>query len=316
MTENKEILEDMPYYKPKKSFFKRQSGMVEKTSVSRIIFLIVTILLLLFIAFICIIPLWHVIMASFSDGYSLYINDNILFVPAGKVSFEGYKLVFQMSEVLQGYGMTILYVVTSTLLGVFLTLCGGYYLSRKTLWTKFVSILILLTMMFNGGLVPTYMVIRSLGLLNTPFAIIIPGCTNAIYIMMAATTFRSVPSSIAEAAKLDGCGHWRMMFQIYFPMAKGIMLVVAMNCVVMQWNSWFEASIYLPTARELWPLQLVMKDVMAAYSESQILQSLPIAFDKFNIQYVLIVISTVPLLIICPFFQRYFGNATVGGVKE
>lgn len=317
MTEsNEQVLNTPVETEPAIPKAKKIHGMVEKVSVGRIIFLIIAIALLVFTAFICILPLWHVIMASFSDGFSLYTSDSILFIPVGKISFEGYKLVFALPEVWKGYAMTIFYVVASTLLGVFLTLCGGYYLSRKTLWTKFVGIFIIITMMFSGGLVPTYMVIRSLGMINTPFAIIIPGCTNAIYIMMAATAFRAVPASIEEAARLDGCGHWRMMFKIYFPMAKGIMMVVAMNCVVMQWNSWFAASIYLPTERDLWPLQLVMKDLMAQYSEANILQKLPINFDQFNIQYILIVISTIPLLIACPFFQRYFGNATIGGVKE
>ncbi len=300
----------------KEKSVKISTGMVEHPSVGRIVFLVVDIILLLGIAFVCILPLWHVIMASISDGYALYTTKSLLFVPAGKISFEGFSKVIALSQVWKGYGMTLVYVVSSTVLGVFLTMCGGYYLSKKTLWTKFISILILLTMMFNGGLVPTYMVLRTLGLLNTPFAIIIPGCTNAIYIMMAMTAFRNVPPSIEEAATLDGCGHWRMMFQISFPMAKGIMMVVAMNCVVMQWNSWFPASIYLTTARDLWPLQLVMKELMNTYSESNILKTLPIDFDKFVIQYVLIVISTIPILIACPFFQRYFGDMTVGGVKE
>ena len=293
-------------------------GMVEKATVGRMIFLIFDILLLLFIAFVCIIPLWHVIMAAISDGHAMYTSDSILILPAGGISFEGFKYVIGMPEVWKGYGMTIFYVVSSTLLGVFLTMLGGYYLSQKTLYSKFVNVFVILTMMFNGGLVPTYMVIRTLGLINTPLAIIIPGCTNAIYIMMAVTAFKNVPQAIKEAALLDGCGHFRMMFKIYFPMAKGIIMVVAMNCVIMQWNSWFTASIYLtgPKARDLWPLQLVMKDLMATYSEDKILSTLPIDFNKFNIQYVLIVVSTLPILIASPFFQRYFGDATVGGVKE
>ena len=315
MTNKDIVLEELPNFNPKKTLIKRPRGMVEKTTAGRIIFLIFAIALLVAIAFVCILPLWHVIMASFSGGDALYGSNSLLLLPTGKATLEGYKTVFQFPEVWKGYLMTIVYVVTSTLLGIFLTLCGGYYLSRKTLWTKFVGVFIIITMMFSGGLVPTYMVIRSLGLLNTPFAIIIPGCTNAIYIMMAATTFRAVPSSIEEAARLDGCGHWRMMFQVYFPMAKGIMMVVAMNCVIMQWNSWFAASIYLPSARDLWPLQLVMKDLMSIYSKSTLEQQ-GFDFTKLNVQFVLIVISTLPILIASPFFQRYFGNATVGGVKE
>ena len=290
--------------------------MVDKKNPSRIVFLVIVSILLAGIAFICVVPMWHTIMASISDGYSLFTNDGLLLVPAGKISFEGYKLVFGMSSVWLGYLWTIIYVAGSTVCGLILTLFGGYYLSKKTLWQKPISIFIILTMMFNGGLVPTYMVIRTLGLVGNPLALIIPGCTNAIFIMMAVTTFKQIPASIEEAAQLDGAGHWRTMFQISLPMAKGIMMVVAMNCVVIQWNSWFNPSIYLGNAREFWPLQLVMRDLLAQYSEAKILQSANIKYEQFTIQFVLSVISTIPILIACPFFQKYFGNMTVGGVKE
>ena len=290
--------------------------MVDKKNPSRIVFLVIVSILLAGIAFICVVPMWHTIMASISDGYSLFTNDGLLLVPAGKISFEGYKLVFGMSSVWLGYLWTIIYVAGSTVCGLILTLFGGYYLSKKTLWQKPISIFIILTMMFNGGLVPTYMVIRTLGLVGNPLALIIPGCTNAIFIMMAVTTFKQIPASIEEAAQLDGAGHWRTMFQISLPMAKGIMMVVAMNCVVIQWNSWFNPSIYLGNAREFWPLQLVMRDLLAQYSEAKILQSANIKYEQFTIQFVLSVISTIPILVACPFFQKYFGNMTVGGVKE
>ena len=290
--------------------------MVERNSPSRIVFIVITSILLTGIALLCVVPMWHVIMSSISDGYSLFTDRGLHLIPAGKISFEGYKLILGMKEVWIGYLWTIIYVVSTTACGLLLTLFGGYYLSKKTLWQKPVSIFILMTMMFSGGLVPTYMVIHSLGLVNTPLAVIIPGCTNAIFIMMATTAFRQIPASIEEAAQIDGAGHWRIMFQISLPMAKGIMMVVAMNCVVFQWNNWFNPSIYLANKREIWPLQLVIKDLMAVYSEGNILASSNINFDQLTIPSVLSVISSVPILVACPFFQKYFGNMAIGGVKE
>lgn len=297
---------------------KYKSGMVEHPSVSRIVFLIIAYILLSAICVVCILPLWHVIMASLSDGWQLYISDSFLVIPLSRVNFGGYGIAFGMADVWRGYGMTILYVVSTTLLGLFLTMCGGYYLAKKTLWQKPVGFLILMTMMFNGGLIPTYMVIRTLGLVNTPLALIIPGCTNAIFVMMATATFRGIPASIEEAAEMDGAGHWRMMFQISFPMAKGIMMVVAMNIVVVTWNNWFNASIYLINGREFWPLQLVIRELMNVYSDANLARIPPAQLneDLFTLQYVLSVIATLPILVACPFFQKYFGNMTVGGVKE
>lgn len=294
----------------------RTGGMVEHPSWSRIVFLVIAYIVLIGLALLCVLPLWHVIMASISDGYSLFLSDGLLLLPAGGIDFGGYGLVFAMSEVWLGYLWTIIYVVATMVLGVFLTMCGGYYLAKKTLWTKPISIIILLTMMFNGGLIPTYMVIRTLGMVNTPLALIVPGCTNAIYVMMAMTTFRGIPASVEEAAELDGAGHWRTMFQISFPMAKGMMMVIAMNIVVYSWNAWFPASIYLPNARDFWPLQLVMRDLIDRYSEANIMQDVFRNNSEFTIQYVLSVISTLPILVACPFFQRYFGNMALGAVKE
>lgn len=293
----------------------RNGGMVEKNSVLGWIADIIIYALLIVMMFICIIPLWYSLVASFSDGFTLYTNEGMIWLPVGKLSLEGYKHIFESNNVLVGYGNTILYVVSATLLGFVLNVLAGYVLSRSTRYRGIMILFVMFTMMFGGGLIPTYIVLRSLGFVNSPLAVIIPTCTNAYFMILMMNAYLGVPQSTVEAAQLDGAGHFRLMFQICLPQCMSIATVVLLYSVVFQWNSWFQAYVYLSSAKEWWPLQLVVNNMIS--ENTTFTQSANIDYSRYLIQYGLVVVATIPILCAFPFFQKYIEKgAVLGGVKE
>ena len=293
----------------------RNGGMVERNTVGGWIADAVIWLFLVFVMFVCIVPLWYSLVASFSDGFTLYRTEGMIWLPVGDWNLEGYKHIFSTSNVLTGYRNTLLYMVSATLLGFVLNVIGGYTMSRHTRYRAVMVLFVMFTMMFNGGLIPTYIIMRSYGLVNSPLAIIIPTCTNAYFMVMMMNGFSGVPESTVEAAELDGAGHLRIMFQVSLPQCMSIATVILLYSVVTQWNSWFQAYVYLSSAREWWPLQLVVNNMIAENVSFNI--SGNIDYSRYLIQYGLVVVATIPILVIFPFFQKYIEKgAVLGGVKE
>jgi len=254
-------------------------------------------------------------MASISDGQALLAHEGLLVLPVGDITLDGYKLAFADTNILKGYMNTIINVVSATLFGMCINILGGYVLSCESRLRPVLTVLIMFTVLFSGGLVPTYMIIRGLGWVGTRWSLIVPGCTNAMFVVMISNAFRGVPYSTVEAAKIDGAGHVRTMLQVMLPQARGLTTVVMVNGVVMQWNSWFQASIYVPNNRNLWPLQLWIRQLMAD-NEGFLLNSNP-NYSRYLIQFVVIVIATLPILCAFPFFQRTLEKGQfTGGVKE
>ena len=164
--------------------------MIERTSKSRIIFCIFNYGVLIVFGFLCLMPLWHVLMASVSDPRLLMASSGILFAPLGRPTLEGYRIVLSNSAIIEGYGNTLLYVVTNAAAGTFLTAIAGFLVSRKNFkLARPLTVFIMFTMIFSGGLIPTYMVIRSLGFINTRWAIIVPALMNAYYIIVMKSAF-------------------------------------------------------------------------------------------------------------------------------
>lgn len=295
--------------------------MVEKTSVSRIIFIIVNTLLVGVFCFLCILPLWHVVMASFSEPTALMNTNGIVWWICGSGSVEGYKLVFESTMLWRTYGNTIFYVVASTGLGLALTVVAGYLVSRKNFkLQKPLLIFIMVTLVFNGGTIPTYMVVRSLGLTQSPLAIILPSLTSAYYCIMMKSAFEGLPESFEEAAKLDGAHPLVILFQILFPLILPTCAVIAMYMIVVQWNSWYPSYMYLNRAEEWWSLQMYMRQLTIMNDLTSIIQGGGSADRVLNatlVQYCVIIVGTLPVLIIYPFIQKYFVTGmTLGGVKE
>ncbi len=265
--------------------------------------------------FICIMPVWHTLMSAFSDGMLLMAHEGIVWKWLGDFNIGGYRYLFADASILRGYANTFIYVAGNVCFGLVINVLGGYVLSRPTKLKRPLTLFLLLTMMFSGGVVPTYMVIRSLGMTNTVWSLILPGCTNAMFVVLMMNAFAMVPESTVEAACIDGAGHFRLMFRIMLPQAMTFGMVAIINTAILSWNSWFEASIYVTGKRELWPLQLFVKQLMAGNEE--FLNYTNPDYDRYLIQYAVIIGATIPILIAMPFFQRKLQQGTLlGAVKE
>lgn len=290
-------------------------GMVVKPTLGgKIANLIITVVVIL-LAVICLLPMWHVLMASISDGFSLLSFKGLVLSPVGDANLEGYKLIFQDKSILTGYMNTIIYVVGTTGLGFILNVLGGYAISCSTKLQKPMTIFLMFTMMFSGGMIPTYMVMDALHLVGTRWSIIFAEATMAMYVIIAGKAFMSVPQSTVEAARIDGAGHLRVMFQVMFPQCKSLFSVTLLQTVVGSWNSWLNASIYVPGDRSKWPLQLVMNELIS--NNQSFLQSANPNYSRYLIQFAVIIAATLPILILIPFFQDKIEAGVIqGGVKE
>ena len=292
--------------------------MLKRTTGQKIFAVFNTIGLLL-LSLIFLLPVWHVLMGSVSDPLKVSAHSGVILRPLGEVTLGGYQLVLQNNSILRAYANTILVVTAATLLGLFLTILAAYVMSVRGLyWKKPINFLVTLTMIFNGGLIPTYMVVRNLKLMDTYWALIIPGCCVAYNIIIMRTSFSEVPDAITEAATIDGAGHFRILFQIVLPVSKAIIAVIVLFYAIQHWNAWFNASIYLRD-RQLFPLQLVLREFVLNSSENSIVADADAnTVDIFRplIKYCSIMVSIIPMMVIYPFVQKYFVTGVmIGSVK-
>lgn len=292
----------------------KNTGMVEHLSKADYAVNVIVYVLCGLVAFCSIIPMWHVLMSSVSDGKALLAHDGLVILPVGNFTLDGFKLIFQNSSVLRGYMNTIIYTVSATTIGFVLSIITGYALSRETRIKPIMTGLIMFTLLFSGGMIPTYMVIRALGWVGTRWALIIPGCTNAMFMIMMMNAFNSVPKEMYEAARIDGAGHLTTMFKIMLPQAMNLGSVIILNSVVGQWNSWLQASIYVPNKKNLWPLQLWIQQITA--DNANFLNTSNPDYNRYLIQFAVIVAATLPIIVLFPFFQDKLEKGVIaGGVK-
>ena len=284
-------------------------------------FNIINYLLMILFAVICLLPIWHTLCSSFSTPYDLGRTSGLVFWPAGSITTQGYELVFQNKGVWNGYLNTIINVALGTFLGVLLTYIAAYVLSRKNLLLgNILTLLILFTMWFDGGLIPRYMVVRSLGLIDTRAALILPTVMSTFNFIIMRTALSEVPDGLVESAVIDGANHMTIMFRIIMPVTKATLAVIALYYAVGIWNSWFNASIYLTRNLSLRPLQLVLRDILinADTSSINVPSDASSATDLYKplVQYTTIVIATVPILAVYPFVQKYFvSGVMLGSIK-
>ncbi len=289
-------------------------SMVETPTWSDRVVDIIVVLLCGLVAFCSVIPMWHVLMSSISDGKQLLAHEGLVVFPIGEINFKGYQHIFKNAGIVSGYLNAIIYTVASTACGFALSVLTGYALSRQTKMKPIVTAMIMFTMLFSGGMVPSYMVIKSLGWVGTRWALIIPGCTNAMFMIMMMNAFNSVPREMYEAARMDGAGHFRTMTQIMLPQAMNLGSVIILNSVVGQWNSWLQASIYVPNKKSLWPLQLWVKQITAD-NENFLNTSNP-DYSRYLIKFAVVIAATLPIIILFPFFQDKLEKGVIaGGIK-
>ncbi len=273
------------------------------------------------LSFIFILPVWHVAMGSISDPLKVSASSGLILTPLGDATLGGYKLVLNNHNILTSYMNTIIYVVASTVLGLVLNILAAYVLSRKNLYFKsIIAFLVLFTMIFNGGLIPTFMVVRNLGMLDTRWAIIVPGALTAYNIILMRTSFSEIPEELYEAARIDGAGNFRILWQIVIPVSKAIIAVIVLFYAIQQWNAWFSASIYLVHQnRALYPLQLTLREIVLLSSENSIVAEADgqdVEIYRPLIKYATIMVSVIPMMVIYPFIQKYFVTGVmIGSVK-
>jgi putative aldouronate transport system permease protein len=283
------------------------------------VFMFCVYLLLAVFLVVVLLPLIYIVASSFSSPEAVS-SGRVLFWPVD-FSLRGYEAVFENPQVLRGYANSLFYTVVGTLVSVALTIAIAYPMSRRTLVGRnLVMSLIVFTMLFTGGLIPTYLVVQQVGLLDTRWSLIVPQAIGVWHVIIARTYFRTViPDELAEAAQLDGCGDLRFLWSVVIPLAKPMIAVIALMYAIYQWNSYFDALIYLKNP-DLFPLQIVLRNILilntyggGAIDASVVLQRQQLA-DL--LKYSLIVVASIPVLLIYPFVARYFTKGImIGAVK-
>ncbi len=284
------------------------------------IFDIVSYCILGLLSLVVLYPLYFIVIASFSDPYQV-LTGNVILIPKG-LNVDSYRRVFSESSIWTGYRNSLLYTVLGTALNVFLTATLAYPLSRRYFsGRKFIMTLILITMFFNGGLIPTYMLVNSLKLRDTIAVMIFLGAVSAYNVIIARTNFESnITSDLEEAASIDGCSQIRFFFTMVLPLSKAIIAVLVLYYAVGHWNDYMKGLIYLKDPKR-YPLQLVIRSILLT---SRIIDFENVDVEEINRQmrlaegmkYGVIIVSSVPVLLIYPFIQKYFVKGVmIGSVK-
>ena len=264
-------------------------------------------------------PLWFIVIASFSDP-SAVAGGHVWVWPVG-FTLDGYDELLKQPKVWLGYRNTIAYTVAGTLIGLAVNIPAAYALSRKDLWgRKGLMGLYVFTMFFSGGLIPIFLTVQQVGLYNTFWVLVLPFSVSAYNIIVARTFFEtSLPPDLWDAAQIDGCGNLRFFFTMALPLSKAVISVIALWTAVGQWNSYFNALIYIRD-ENLYPLQLIMRNILITNQNFAALgtgEAAMIAMRRANlVRYAMIIIATVPIMCVYPFIQKYFDQGVmIGAVK-
>jgi putative aldouronate transport system permease protein len=284
------------------------------------IYYVITYVILTAFLLMVLYPCIFVVSASFSSGDAVQAGKVVLF-PV-EASLDGYKTVFRTKDVFIGFRNSLFYTICGTMISVSVTMIAAYVLSRYDLpGRKWITMFFVFTMFFSGGMIPTYLLIQQLHMLDTIWAVLLPGALN-VYNMIIARTFivNSIPGEILEAAQIDGCSDMGYFTKIVIPLSKSVIAVLILFYGVGIWNAYFGPMIYLHT-KSLYPLTLFMREILMAENIDPSTIADPelqaqIAKAAAVIKYALIVVSTIPVLIIYPFVQKYFVKGVmIGSVK-
>jgi len=293
--------------------------MVKESAGDRL-FDIINYILLAIVLTIVLYPLIFVAVASISNPAAV-VKGEVWLLPK-EINFTGYEKVFANKEILNGYVNTIIYTVAGTIVNVGMTILAAYPLSRKDFRGRNIfTALFVFTMFFSGGLIPTYLIVKDLGMTNTMWALIIPNAVAVWNIIIMRTFFQqSIPFEIQESAQMDGCGNFKILLKIILPLSMPILAVMTLFYSVAHWNSFFSALIYL-TERDKYPLQLFLREILIQSNMQDMIQTSEESLAKTimeaeSIKYALVIVANLPILMLYPFLQRYFVKGMViGAIK-
>lgn len=291
---------------------------------SDVIFDAVIFVILTFIFLIVAYPLYFVIISSISSPAAVAAGQ-VTWVPVG-INLQGYIAVLKDAAIVRGFINSLIYTVVGVGVNLLITIPTAYALSRDDFYgRKIITIFYMITMFISGGLMPTYLVVQQMGMINTIWALIIPGSISVFNMIVARTFFKTnIPQELLDAAKVDGCGNTRFFFYVCLPLSGAIIAILVLYYGIGHWNSYFNALIYM-TDRDTWPLQLVLRTI---FTQNSLMQQIPVTtkealLEKQRLEqlaelmkYSLIVISSIPVMILYPFVQKHFvKGVTLGSVK-
>ena len=285
-----------------------------KQSKSRKLFLIINAILLIALAWVTLYPFLYVAAASFSDKLFI-MQGKIGIIPIGFTT-QAYESVFTYPNLWQSYGNTIFYMTAGTAINMVMTVFGAYALSRRQLLVRtFFTFFIVFTMWVNAGMIPTFLVVRDLGMYDSIWAILLPGAISTYNLVVMRTFFTSIPVSLEEAAKIDGCNDMQALLKIILPLSIPSLVTIGLFYMVAHWNSFMPALIYL-RSKERFPLQLILREIIMQNAMQDMLYSNDNVISE-SIKYATIIVATLPILCVYPFIQKYFVKGVmIGAVKE
>ncbi len=280
------------------------------------IFNIFNVVLMLVIAFVMVYPFYYVLVASLSKSADFMMYRGFLYKPLG-FNFDAYRIVFRDDRILRGFVNTLFILVTRVSLAMLLTVIGAYVLSRKkAMLVPGLMFLIIITMFFNGGMIPTYLNVRNLKLDNTMGALIFPSLINAFNLIIMRNAFEAIPQDIEEASFIDGAGCVRTLFEVMMPLVVPTIMVILLYYSVEVWNSWFDAMLYI-RKKSYYPLQLILREILINNNTNGMGDTnADTETMAETVQYAVMMVATVPILIVYPLLQKHFvSGIMVGAVK-
>lgn len=269
-------------------------------------------------------PMLYVVFCSFSDpDLFAFKMGKLMLMPAG-FSVQGYKTILAMPAIWLGYRNTILYVLLGTFISMTLTVLGAYILSHKDFMPKrIVMTLVVFTMYFSGGMIPTYLAVKGMGLTNSVWGFLLPGAISVYNMIVLRTSFNSIPQALTDSAYIDGAGDGRILMHVVLPLSTAALATITLFYAVSYWGAWYNALVYLQERRDLYPLQMYLREILItdkttdAYMNALNGNGANQYLLKEVIKYCTIVVATVPILTIYPFIQKYFVKGVMlGAIKE
>ncbi|WP_121609111.1 carbohydrate ABC transporter permease [Mesobacillus foraminis] len=276
-------------------------------------------IILILLSIVTLYPLLYILIASVSDPTYVAQARGIMLAPKD-FTLEAYKMVFKNPMIVTSYLNTLFYVVVGTTVNILLTSLGAYALSRKNMmWKNIIMFMIVFTMFFEGGLIPLYLLVSEMNMIDSRWALILPTAVSAFNLIIMRTAFQGIPDSLEESARIDGANDFTILFKIILPLSLPVVAVMVLFYGVSHWNSWFHAMIFLQN-RELFPVQLILREILIANDTSSMTTGVS-AVDAVpigeTVKYATIVVATLPILCLYPFLQKYFVKGVmIGGIKE